>query len=238
MNIFQPRHSLLFVSGLGFIVVVTILVSRSSLFTEIPHSSSGSNALDAARPAPDAGPAEPNLGPLNTGQGSPSSVTSDLTQAERDRVDAEIQKVRDLMHELDRQNSQTLRVNGRLAFKLHALTEEQLDLMYNALTKAAATFESGSAGEKVFRDDALKVIDDFRSETMNDSTGKLTLLMAARDDQQFPSALVLSTDAVITEKPGGEVEVNASEATHNSFKDWNDPDSKSRRRYGHLLEGR
>jgi hypothetical protein len=62
--------------------------------------------------------------------------------------------------------------------------------------------------------------------------------MAATESQQYPSAMVLSADAVIIQKPGGEVELTASDAVLNALKDWNDPNSKSRRRYGHLLEPR
>jgi hypothetical protein len=142
------------------------------------------------------------------------------------------------MHEMDRRNSTPSRLTAGQAYKLQPLTEEQLDLDVQRIDPGAATFESGSAGEKEFRDEALSVINEFRNETANDTTGKFTLLMAAKGENQVPSAMILSADAVFTEKPDGAVELNASEATFSSFKDWNDPDSKSRRRYGHLLEGR
>jgi len=240
MNIHHSRQYLLVAVIVVSIVATALWVGPSLQRRAEPFSPGTSNSVDSSHPGADDSPrTDPaKTSSLTSSTSQVTTVAKVLTQADRERVDAEIQKVRDLMHEMDRRNSQTLQISGRPAYKLQPLTEEQLDLMYNALTRAAATFESGSAGEKEFRDEALSVINEFRNETANDTTGKFTLLMAAKGENQVPSAMILSADAVFTEKPDGAVELNASEATFSSFKDWNDPDSKSRRRYGHLLEGR
>jgi hypothetical protein len=62
--------------------------------------------------------------------------------------------------------------------------------------------------------------------------------MPVRGEKAVPSALVFSQDAVITESADGGVEITSSEMHTKLLNDWNDADSKSRRRYGHLLEGR
>jgi hypothetical protein len=49
--------------------------------------------------------------------------------------------------------------------------------------------------------------------------------LGARGEDQTPSLAIFSADAVITEKPDGDVQITASQGTFNSFKDWNDPDS-------------
>jgi len=141
------------------------------------------------------------------------------------------------MHEMDRSNAQALEIKGGKAFKLQPLAEEQLDTMYTALARTAATFESGSAGEKTFRDEALRAINDFHDDNVSDTMDKFTLLMTAKGGRQVPSATVFSADAVITQKSDGGVEITSSESRHHSLNDWNDPDWKSRRRYGHLLKG-
>jgi hypothetical protein len=133
------------------------------------------NTIDASRPSIDG---SPPVDPIQASSlaGSTTQVTPNtkvLSQADRQRVDAEIQKVRDLVHDMDRRNSQAINVGGgRKAYKLQPLTEEQLDMMYNALTRAAATFASGSTGEKEFRDEALSLINEFQNKTASDTSGK------------------------------------------------------------------
>jgi hypothetical protein len=230
-------HQNLFV--LVSIVAATLWV-RSLLQRRAESFSPGSSSsVDASRTSMDGSSrVDPAEAPSLAGsmpQATP--IPKVLSEADRQRVDVEIQKVRDLMQEMERRNSQAINVGGgRKAYKLQPLTEDQLDLMYNALTRAANTFASGSTGEREFRDEARSLINEFQDKTARDTSGKLTILLGASGDQT-PSLMIFSDDAVITERPDG-VHITATRSTFNGFKDWNDPDSKSRHRYGHLLEGR
>jgi len=234
MNALQLRKFLLCAMMAGLIITALLWMkppvqpSANPLASSAGVAAAGGNDA-TTRPAKEASP--PSADRLT------STVLASLTPAERDRVAAEIEKVRATIREMDRSNSQVMKLLGRLAVKLQPLSEEQLDTMYTALTKAAATFEADSAGEKTFREEALNVINEFQTDKMNDSAGKFTLLIAPTQNQ-LPSAMILSADAVITQKPDGAVEINSSESHISTLNDWNDPDSKSRRRYSHLLQGR
>ena len=236
----NPRRLLLGLAVLSIIVIGFLLLK----LCEQPTTSGQTNSPEQAQRISAEFQDAPALGDMAAQAKQQSVVSPAISDQERDEIAAVISSGRVILCRIEEQNAEVLKTSedeaGRrkaTVLRLHPPSKEQLDSVHDALTKQSDAYPQGSPAASEFAKQATTLIHEFG---MYDKPGRI-LMHSHSASSSEESLLIVQFDepsAEVKVLDNGTIDLKSETAEFIKRKDWNDPNSPSRQRYGHLFKNK
>ncbi len=233
----KPRRLLLVVSVLAIIVLGFLLILR-----EWPVVLGQWIGLEQAQRISIEAKEGPARRDMAIQAETESVATPAISDKERNEIATVTASARVMLRRIEERNAEVLRTSedeaGRRKatfLRLHPPSKEQLDSVFDALTKQSDAYPQGSPSASEFAKQATTLIHEFG---MYDKPGRILMHSHSASSSEESLSLVQFDEpsAEVKVLDNGTIDLKSGTTEFIQHKDWNDPNSPSRQRYGYLFK--